>query len=924
MRQEIEISNFTAGELSPRLKGRIDLTKYFSGLDTALNMVIMPQGGATRRPGTLYVSNAKDQSNPARMVRFVFSTVQAYELEFSHLNVRVYMNHGVVLNGGVPVDIVVPYTAADLKTLKFTQSADTLFITHPSYPPATLTRSSHIAWTYSTTSFRDGPYLPINLTDTTLTPSGNTGSITLTASSVTGINNDQGFLASDVGRCLRIRLYSLWAWVVITAWTSTTVVTATVQAKVNNGATNALDGVAWASATLYAVGTVVSNHGLYFRCSQAGKSGPTNGPNGTGSNIPDGSCVWARISAFNATRFRQNATYNNGDVVVNAGGQFYFCTQGGASNGSSIDPAGTGINVSTSGVPPDGLLWDFIQPIAFPTATKDWRLGRWGSAQGYPFAVRFWQQRLFFSGYVSQPNAVIGSATADFTNMAPSLADGTVSATNAVDWEIDDDQVNTINAMVAAGSAQSMQLGLLTSSGENILQAATSAQALTPTSVQAYAETSYGSAANVDPLRIGKAVLFADRPGRKLREWSFFWQSNGYVGPDLTQLSEHITRAGQGADPSLSGIAQMVYCAAPHQVIWAIRNDGQLISFTYDREQTVFAPAQHRLGGSYYGGPPIVESLSTIPSPDGSYDELWLAVLRTINGVPKRFIEVMTAYFDGLPPDNAFFVDAGLPSALTFPAATLTPSGLTNVAVVTDPPAYKGTGTFTANTGVIFSPASVGSILRLNGGKVVVQSYISPTQVTGLVLQRLLNLSPAAQNSWSITPLSTSFSGLSHLNGESVAILGDGAVFDPKIVSAGAVAIPSPGASFATIGLSYLPALVGMPWEPVRAAAVASQGKIKRADTLWLFFHETLGGAFGMRTTDSMTGQVVEDLEPIQSRSAADPMNNAPPLFSGSRKVKPRGGYDEQGQVVVTQPDPLPMTVLSIRAGGDVEEMSGG
>lgn len=920
MRQEIEISNFTAGELSPRLKGRIDLAKYFSGLDTALNMVMMPQGGTTRRPGTLYCADVKDQAHPPRLVRFVFSTVQAYVLEFSNLNVRVYMNDAQVLSGGLPVDIVVPYTTADLAALKFTQSADTLFIVHPNYPPATLTRSSHVAWTYAVTQFRDGPYLDVNTTDTTITPSGTSGSITLTASAVTGINNNQGFLASDVGRCVRIKLYSLWAWCLITAYTSPTVVTATVQAKVNNGATDAIDGVAWSINTLYATGTVVKNHTFYFRCSQAGKSGQTNGPNGTGSAIPDGSCTWSRISAFNATRFRQTATYNPGDVVTDAAGNFFVCTLGGASNGSSIDPVGTGINL-TSGT--DGLLWDYLQPVAFPTATKDWRLGRWGSAQGYPFACRFWQQRLVFSGYVVQPNAVAGSSTADFTNMAPTQADGTVVATNGFVWEIDDDQVNNITSMVSAGSAQAMQLGLLTSSGETILQAGTTAQALTPTSVQAYGETSYGSAANVDPLRIGKAVLFVDRPGRKIREWSFFWQSNGYIGPDLTKYSEHITRAGAGADPSLSGIAQQVYCPAPYQVIWAIRNDGGLLSFTYDREEQVFAPARHRLGGSYYGGPAIVESLATIPSPDGAYDELWLSVLRTINGVPKRTIEVMTRYFDGGAPDDAFFVDCALSSTLTYPAATLTPSGLGNLAVPTDPPSFQGTGLFAANANV-FSLASVGRILRVNGGKVVVQSYLSPTQVTGLVLQRLLTLAPVLANDWSLTPISTSFSGLGHLTGETVAILGDGAVYDSATVIAGAAGLAAPGASYATIGLPYLPALVGMPWEPVRAAAVASQGKIKRADTLWVRFFETLGGAFGMRTTDSLTGATVEDLEPVLSRSAADPMNNAPPLFSGSLKLKPRGGYDEEGQVVITQPDPLPMTVLSIRAGGDVAEMDGG
>jgi hypothetical protein len=79
-----------------------------------------------------------------------------------------------------------------------------------------------------------------------------------------------------------------------------------------------------------------------------------------------------------------------------------------------------------------------------------------------------------------------------------------------------------------------------------VLQAAQAAQALSPTSVQVYRETSFGSAANVEPLRIGKAVLFTDRPGLKIREFSFYWQSNGYLAPDILQFNEHITRAPAG------------------------------------------------------------------------------------------------------------------------------------------------------------------------------------------------------------------------------------------------------------------------------------------------------------------------------------------------------------------------------------------
>lgn len=807
METQIEISNFTAGELSPRLKGRIDLAKYFSGLDTLVNFVVMPQGGATKRPGTEYVADAKDQAHPPLLRHFIFSTEQAYMLEFSHLNVRVYANDAQVLNGGVPVDVAVPYPYNELVQLKFTQSADTLYIWHPKHPPATLTRTSNVNWIYAPIQWRDGPYDDVNTTPTTLEPSGNTGSITITASSTAGINKGLGFQPGDVGRLIRIKGSSLWGWVKITGVVDSLHVTADVMPAVIGGA--------------------------------EGATGALDGPTSGGRQTPY------------------------------------------------------------------------------------WRLGAWSGTTGYPYCVTFWQQRLISGGFDGAPNLIAGSVVGDFTNMATSKADGTVTDAHAFVWRIDDDEVNAIRWLSPAGSAHTMQLGIGTSGGEQILQAASSSEALSPTSVQAYRETTYGSAANVPALRIGKSVLFMERTTRKLREWSFYWELDGYDGMDLTQFSEHITRGPPCADAEYSGFSQLAYQAAPYQVVWAVRKDGMLIGFTYDRLQKVLAPHRHRLGGNYYGGPPIVESLDVIPSPDETYDELWLAVLRTINGVPKRFIEVLTRYFDGNAQDEAFFSDAGLSSTLVTPNATLTMAGLTNTAPPTMRPAFTGTGTFTASAPV-FGAALVGGLIRVHGGKVRVKQFISTTQVQGQVLTPLLDVAPEDSGEWSATPVHTSFAGLDHLNGEEVAILGDGAVFPKKTVAGGSVPLDSGKATFASIGLPYTPVLVTMPWESQRATPSAAQGKLKRGDTLWLRFHETLRCQFGRRLTDPMTFAITDIIEPMLIRDAADAMGQPPPLFSGIRRVAPQGGSDLEGQILVTQDEPLPLTVLAVLARGDIAEMQRG
>lgn len=923
MRQDIEITDFTGGELSPKLRGRTDLKKYFSSLATGRNMVIMPQGGATKRPPTLYVANAKSQTSLNRPKRFVFSTVQAYQLEFSNLNVRIYANDAQVLSGGVPVDVVLPYVVADIPALKFCQSADTLFIYHSSYPPAKLVRNSHISWTYSVLVFRDGPYLPVNTTTTTLAVSAATGSVTVTASAITGINNDTGFQTSDVGRAIRFKLYSLWAWLLITARTDTTHVTATVQLGTEFGGPDAIDGVAWAATTDYVTGAVVSLAGKYYIAVAGGRSAGAGGPTGNGTQIIDGTVTWKLAGGYDSTAWAQATIYDTGVVVLSGSGNYYQCTAAGKSSGAGTGPTGTG-----SGIADGTATWAYLNPFTFPTTTTDWRLGAWGSALGYPGTGKFWQERLHMAGPISQPNRVDASVVADFTNMAPTAGDGTVTDANALSWILDDDEVNAIRALSPSGSAQSAQLAIFTDGGEHVEQAASAAQALTPTSVQIYRETSYGANANVDPIRIGKVVLFVDRPALKIREFAFYWQANGYLAPDVLQFNDHMSKAPAGLPASQSGIKWWAYQQAPYQVIWAGLNNGKLISITYDRDQQIWAPMQHQLGGNYYGGPPVVEWGDTIPAPDGSYDELWLSVLRTVNGAEVRFMEVMGRYFDNGDPDDAWFADAANTTALNKPAATLTMSGLTqanppDVLPETVPPSYSGTGTFTASAGTPFNSGMVNNaIIKVNGGKVLVTGYTDPTHVTGQVLRPLLSVAPATSGNWSCTTKLTTVTGLSWLEGENVVLVGDGAYQGEKRVSGGSVS-PDTKSSFIAAGLPYTPLLVGMPFEPQRAAAASSQGKLKQIDTLWVRFHESLGCSFGRRMTDSMTEVVYDKVEPLQSRIAADAMDNAPALYSGMRELVPQGSHDREGQFIITQSEPLALTVLGIFARGDVQEMPG-
>tara|TARA_R100001163_G_scaffold1473_1_gene2428 strand:- start:9058 stop:11055 length:1998 start_codon:yes stop_codon:yes gene_type:complete len=239
-KQTVAFTNFTAGELSPRLDGRTDVGKYFNGCKTLENMVVHPHGAATRRPGTKFVHEVKTSSEKTRLIPFEFSTTQTYIMEFGNQYIRFYKDQGIITltdktisaitkanpgvvtatshgysngdhviissvggmvevngktfkvanvttntfelqnvdgqnvntssfttytSGGVAnkiYEIASPYPTADLFDIKFAQSADIMYIVHPSHAIRKLSRTGHTSWTLSTVSITGSPSPALN------------------------------------------------------------------------------------------------------------------------------------------------------------------------------------------------------------------------------------------------------------------------------------------------------------------------------------------------------------------------------------------------------------------------------------------------------------------------------------------------------------------------------------------------------------------------------------------------------------------------------------------------------------------------------------------------------------------------------------------------------------------------------------------
>ena len=477
-----QLTNFTGGELSPRLDGRNDLTKYTSGCKTLENFIVYPHGAAARRPGTTFVAEVANSANKTRLIPFEFSTTQTYMLEFSNLKMRVYKDSGSVLEGDKTIsaitkanpavvtasshgyengdevvitavggmtevngkrflvagkttntfqltnkdganinsssfttytsggvsnkvfEITTPYTTAQLFDLKFAQSADVMYITHPSHEVEKLSRTGHTTWTLTDVDFTKGPMQDANTTDTTLNPGQSavgTG-IALVASATTGINSGSGFLATDVGR-------------------------------------------------------------------------------------------------------------------------FVFLSDGYAKI--------TGVTNTTNAV------ITIITALSGASATANWQLGAFSDTTGHPSCVTFFEQRLVFAGTTNQPQTVFFSKSGDYENMDANIG-GTVADDDAIIYTIASNQVNAIRFMTAT---RTLIIG--TAGGEFTVSGGGTDSAVTPTNILIKKQSNHG-AANVDAIAVGNATLFLQRAKRKIRELAYNFDVDGYIAPDMTILAEHISEGG--------------------------------------------------------------------------------------------------------------------------------------------------------------------------------------------------------------------------------------------------------------------------------------------------------------------------------------------------------------------------------------------
>ena len=220
------ITNFSSGELNPLLATRTDVPSYFQGAKSCKNFALLAEGGLMRRPGTTYLATLPAES---RIIPFVFSDDEVAIIVLSNNRMDVYNTSGSALTSNYTTNA--NWTTAQLFELNFAQFGDSIFVTHRDNPTRRIFRSSASSFVIYQFDFEAGsggypryePYYKFADLDTTISTSGTTGSVTVTASANT-------FTSSWVGVKIRKNKKTM----TITGYTSATQVTSTVNETLTN------------------------------------------------------------------------------------------------------------------------------------------------------------------------------------------------------------------------------------------------------------------------------------------------------------------------------------------------------------------------------------------------------------------------------------------------------------------------------------------------------------------------------------------------------------------------------------------------------------------------------------------------------------------------------------------------------------------
>lgn len=521
-----------------------------------------------------------------------------------------------------------------------------------------------------------------------------------------------------------------------------------------------------------------------------------------------------------------------------------------------------------------------------PPATRN----PFSGSGNFPSTSAYYQQRHGYANTNNAPETCEFGKSANFKNFTRSTP---LQNNDAVSFTLAANQVNEVQHMITLG-----KLIVMTTGGEWIIKG-DDAGTLRIGEVNSEQISQHGCS-TLRPLVIGNSALFVQNRLPIVRDL-INDSIESWKSQDLTIFSTHLFDGKTIDDWSFQRV--------PDSVLWAKRSDGVMLGFTYIRDQKLAAWHRHDTDGTF-------ENDLTIP--ENNEDALYVIVKRTINGSTVRYIERMTSrLFTDIK--DAIYMD----SALTYDgrhtgSTTMILSGGTDWT-------YEETLTLTASAGYfvvgdegkeIHLTGSDGTILRFN---IPTGGYSSGTVVTGKVNKTVpTTMRSAAISTWGKAV--NAVSGLDHLEGENVSVIGDGFVeaspnndaYDVVTVTSGAITL-SEFYTVIHVGLPYISDLETLDIDTNESETLADKNKLITEVNVYL---ESSRGVFAGK--DAPSDDTTDPLEGLYEMKIRDSeiMDDPVALKTGVAKIRIESGWNSNGRVFVRQVDPLPLNILAIMPAG--------
>lgn len=891
---------FIAGEISPTLFGRTDLTKFDLGMAEAKNFFVDYRGGLSTRPGTQFLEFVKEDERETRYFPFTFSIEEedTHLIIFGHNYIRFTQQGNYILEpavacttaggtvtaaahgltagrwikaagvsyrvadvttntfniytvpGGVLAttvsftsfqavyELVSPFADTDLYNLNFDQYRDRVKITGVDFPPYDLIRAGEADWSLSEADISRYAKGP--------TISGGTSSATGTAQvlfAVTKILDDgTESIAGDPFKLSSIVNYTATEGSVSVTWPADA------------------DAV---SFNVYR--SIVSTSEVLSFGSELGYVGQTRGTKFTDPNIvPD----FGKAPPLNRAPFTPGAITS---IRVTGGGTGYtsapaVAVTGGGTGFSAraiINDAGAVINV---------LIENGGEGYASPTVSFTGGGGSGATATAtaraivgtYPALSAIFQQRQLYAASLEFPITVWGSQIGRFNNFNASEI---VLATDAFDFTLDSSGVSPIRHLV------SMRGGLLVMTAENVwlLNGGSENRSITATNALAEPQT-YTGVSNLRPIRVASSILYTEGKGYAVRELLYNEFARVYSGQDRSILSSHLFGPGRT-------IKSWGFQESPYKVVWCVMTDGRLLAFTTVAEEDVFAWTPCETRGRF-------TDLAVIR--EGNEDRVYLMAERYVGGRWTKFIERMDLR-QFTNTEDAWCVDCGLDYPLQYPVGTVT--------VFNGDYAIIEGGSFAGCEGMALRlGAGFWKISSCTAERAELTRLIEPTSWVPETDKAYTF--PVEEGSWSLTAPVSTVGGLHHLEGETVSILADGNVVVPQVVTEGQVHLEEP-ATRIIIGLRFTCRAKTL---PLIAAGENIEAKRKRVV------------AVTMRLNNSRALKVGDSYDTVYEFPARsdEPWGNPIRPLSGLAHTPVGTTWDEESFTYFLLEDPLPATLLSM------------